>query len=148
MMRALPALTVGLLLALGCSKRTPPPPARAAFGVFFGGQVQEREELPLVHDRSRQTHGLRITFDEPPRAALRVSWELEKDSEKDGGPALTDYGDARARVGEPTLDIPFTFKPKDRPGTWRIRVDVEERRILDRAFRVVPPPPALPPEDP
>jgi hypothetical protein len=136
-------LLVALLLA-GCEKPKQAPPLEARFGIFFGGQVQEREELPLVLDRTRQSHGIRLDFREPPERPLRVAWEIEKPTNEkleDAG-KLVDYGETRARIGENRLEIPLSFRATDRPGAWRLRVTVDERVVLDRAFRVVPPGPA------
>jgi hypothetical protein len=36
------------------------------------------------------------------------------------------------------LDIPLAFKPGDRPGPWRVRVEVDGRPVLERPFQVVP----------
>ena len=41
---ALPALAS----VCGCRRSAEPAPVTARFGVFFGGQIQEREEIPLV----------------------------------------------------------------------------------------------------
>lgn len=135
---------VAALLVAGCEKPKEAPPLEARFGIFFGGQVQEREELPLVLDRTRQSHGIRLDFREPPERALRVAWELEKPSTEkleDGG-KLVEYGETRTRVGESRLEIPLAFRANDRPGAWRLRVTVDERVVLEKAFRVVPPGPA------
>jgi hypothetical protein len=135
-----------LLVALGlagCEKPSEAPPLDARFGIFFGGQVQEREELPLVVDRTRQSHGIRLDFREPPERPLRVAWEIEKPTnEKLDAGKLVEYGETRARVGENRLEIPLAFRATDRPGAWHLRVTVAERVVLDRAFRVVPPGPA------
>ena len=128
----------------GCENRSEAPSVEAKFGVFFGGQVQEREELPLVLDRTRQSHGIRLDFRDPPARPLRVTWEVEKPAgakNEDGG-KVVDYGETRTRVGEERLEIPLAFRASDRPGAWRVRVSVAERVVLDRAFEVVPPVPA------
>ena len=126
-----------------CEKPSEPPAVRASFGVFFGGQVQERKELPLVLDRTRQAHGIRLDFRDPPERPLRVTWEVEKPAgakNEDGG-TITDYGETRTRVGEERLEIPLAFRATDRPGAWRVRVSVAERVVLDRAFEVIAPGP-------
>jgi hypothetical protein len=138
------ALVVAAALALtcgtGCRKREDRKDVSARFGVLFGGQIQEREEIPLVLDRSRLSLVVRIEWAEPPQTAERVHWELAQPAnpkDADGG-SLVAYGDARARPGEPTLDVPLAFKPGDKPGPWRVRVEVEGRPVLERPFRVVP----------
>ena len=134
---------LALLALLGCEKPSEAPPVDAKFGIFFGGQVEEREELPLVLDRTRQSHGIRLDFREPPERALRVTWEIEKPavSKLEDGGKLVEYGETKTRIGEERLEIPLTFRPTDRAGPWRVRVTVADRAVLDRAFRVVPPGP-------
>ncbi|HEX6765580.1 MAG TPA: hypothetical protein VF103_08890 [Polyangiaceae bacterium] len=139
------AVSLVALFVLGCAKPDEAPTLDAKFGVFFGGQVQEREELPLVLDRTRQSHGIRLDFREPPKQALRVTWEIAKPqaSKLDDAGNIVEYGETRTRVGEQRLEIPLAFRAGDRPGAWHVRVTVAERVVLDRAFRVVPagPPP-------
>jgi len=140
---ALAALSLAALGAFaaahpGCAKPARPPGVRARFGVFFGGDVQEREELPLILDRSRQTHGIRIDFDQPPTTPLRVAWEIEKPgTSRDGGGGLVDYGEVRTREGATTLDIPLSFRAGDKPGAWKVRVRLEDKLLLERGFQVV-----------
>ena len=133
----------------GCENRSEPPAVEAKFGVFFGGQVQERKELPLVLDRTRQSHGIRLDFRDPQERPLRVTWEIEKPGgakNADGG-SIVDYGETQTRVGEARLEIPLTFRATDRPGAWRVRVSVAERVVLERAFEVVAPAPAARPAE-
>jgi hypothetical protein len=141
-MRSLRSLAA--LALLGCAKPSDAPMLDARFGVFFGGQVQEREELPLVLDRTRQSHGIRLDFHDPPDRPLRVTWEIEKPAAakalEDAG-KLVEYGETKTRAGEQRLEIPLAFRQNDRPGSWRVRVSVAERVVLDRPFRVVPPGP-------
>jgi hypothetical protein len=131
-----------LVLALGCERAPAPSPVRARFGVFFGGQVEEREEVPLILDRARQNIGVRLEFGEPPATSARVSWELEKPAATDKSGksqgSLVDYGEARTRPGEAVLDVPLAFRPGDRAGAWHIRVALDGKSVLDRAFKVVP----------
>jgi hypothetical protein len=127
-------------ILVGCSRPEPAPGVRARFGVFFGGDVQEREELPLILDRARQAHGIRLDFAEVPRTGLRVVWEIEKPgSGQDGGGGLVDYGEVKTRDGSRSLDIPLSFRADDKPGAWRVRVRLEDKLLLDRPFRVVAP---------
>jgi hypothetical protein len=133
-------LVAGLALAAGCHRAEAPRDVHVRFGVFFGGEVQEREQIPLVVDRARQAIGLRLEFSEPPALAQRVSWELDKPAgKKPGDPArVVAYGEAKTRVGEAVLDVPLAFQPTDRPGSWRVRVALDDKRVLDRPFSVVP----------
>jgi hypothetical protein len=38
--------------------------------------------------------------------------------------------------------VPLAFRTGDRPGAWRIRVALDGKSVLDRAFQVVPAPPS------
>jgi len=140
-MRIAATLSVALALAASCRARPPAEGVKARFGVLFGGQLQEREEIPLVLDRSRLALGLRVEWAEPPSAPVVVRWELAQPANpKDPGAGeLVAFGEAQARPGEASLDVPLTFREKDRPGAWRVRVDVDGKRVLDRPFRVVVP---------
>ena len=138
--RALFAL-LALASVCGCQKGAERAPVTARFGVFFGGQIQEREEIPLVVDRARQTIGVRLEFSTPPASEGRVTWELEKPRAGKGKNlgTVVDYGEARTRPSEPILDVPLAFREGDRPGAWRIRVALDGKSLLDRPFKVVPP---------
>jgi len=135
-------LAAGAALALVACHRAPEPPAvRARFGVFFGGELQEREEVPLILDRTRQTIGIRLEFASAPTSTARITWELEKPvASKRGRPpgTVVDYGEARTRPGEALLDLPLAFRQGDRPGAWRVRVALDGQRVLERDFKVIP----------
>jgi hypothetical protein len=142
-------LATSSLLTAACRKRTSTEGVKARFGVFFGGQIQEREEIPLILDRSRLSLGLRVEWPEPPPSPSLVRWELAQPANPKDADAgeLVAYGEARSHAGEATLDVPLSFRPKDRPGSWRVRVDVDEKRVLDRGFKVVPPGRTVEPEE-
>ena len=136
----LASAALAVAIGAGCRTRSAPEPVKARFGVLFGGQIQERQEIPLILDRSRLALVVRVEWAEPPETAERVHWELAQPAnpkDADAG-SLVAYGDARARPGEPELDIPLAFRPGDKPGPWRVRVEVEGRPVLERPFRVVP----------
>ena len=143
MRAALAAL--GLLL-LGCPSKSPADPLveRAAFGVFFGGQIQDRAELPFELDESKQRSGIRIDFRAPLERALPVAWEIERPLGSDSKPDLAaervvEVGEASARVGERRLDIPILLRRGQVLGTWHVRVTVDGRPVIDRDVRVVDP---------
>jgi hypothetical protein len=132
---------LSLASAIGCRKRPETESVKARFGVLFGGQIQERDEIPLILDRSRLSLVVRVEWAEPPAQAERVHWELARPvnpKDADAGSVVA-YGDARARPGEAVLDVPLAFKPGDQPGAWHVRVEVEGRLVLERPFTVVPP---------
>ncbi len=135
------AALAAALWALACHATPEAPPVHARFGVFFGGQVQEREEIPLILDRARQSLGIRLEFTTAPAAPERVTWELEKPRATKSGASVgsvVDYGEARTRPGEPVLDVPLAFREGDRPGAWRVRVALDCKNVLDRGFKVIP----------
>lgn len=140
--RSFLGFVLALAFAPACERAPERPAVRARFGVFFGGQVQEREEVPLILDKARQSIGVRLEFESPPSASARISWELVKPSAVDktgkSQGSLVDYGEGHTRPGEPVLDVPLAFRPGDRPGPWRVRVALDGKSVLDRAFKVVP----------
>ncbi len=142
---------IALLAALGagCRKDEAPPRIRAEFGVFFGGQVQEREELELSRGAPRFVHGIRLEFAEPPARPLAVTWEIEKPdpASKSGEGRLVEYGKVSTRPGEPRLDVPLAFKLGDRTGAWHVKASVEGVLVLDRDFKVVLAPATKPRND-
>jgi hypothetical protein len=139
------ALLLLLALGAGCRARAEQSPALVAkFGIFFGGQVQERNELPLEADRTRQSQGIRIDMDPPPSEPLEVRWELSLPAGKrtlDGqgrkAPGRrTRSGHVSMRPGEPRLEQVLPFAVDDPLGLWNIRVLVADRVVIDRPFVV------------
>jgi hypothetical protein len=126
-------------LAACAKQRDPDPPVlRASFGVFFGGQIQDRKELPFELDPAKQQQGIRIDFRAPLTRALPVAWEIArpvsaKAAKADAGfEQVVEVGDATARVGEARLDVPLSFRQGQVLGTWHVRVKVDARVVLDR----------------
>lgn len=134
---------LGWLLAFslfGCQAKPERDPLveRAAFGVFFGGQIQDRKELPFELDPTKQSSGIRLDFREPLTHPARVSWEIarpfsEKASKADAGvERVTEVGEVAARVGEKRLDVPVLLRQGQVLGNWHVRVKVDERTVIDR----------------
>ena len=134
------AVTVLLTALAACRRTEAVPDVAVRFGVFFGGQVQEREKIPLVVDRARQSIGIRLEFASPPAAEQNVRWELDKPApgKSPDGARVVAYGEAKTRPGATTLDLPLAFQAGDRPGAWRVRVALDGKRVLDRPFTVTP----------
>lgn len=114
---------------------------KARFGVFFGGQVQDRSEIVLDVDRGGQSIGIRIDFKKPLERELTVGWELSmpvrgKNAAADAGERVVQYGEAAARAGQSRLDIPLAFRPGDPAGAWHVRVKVERAVVIDRDVTV------------
>ncbi len=138
---------VSWLLLFGCQQRPEHrgPVASARFGVFFGGQIQERKEIPLVMDRAKQSLGFRIEFSEPLPQPLAIRWELDmpgagrrvRDAHgRIGKGRVTKLGEAKARMGLARFDQELPFTPGDSIGTWNVRVLVGDDVVIDRPFLV------------
>lgn len=137
---ALTLLALGLLALgmLACEAS----PARgelvqqARLGVFFGGQIQQREELARVLDES-QSQGFRIVFREPLRESKRVRWEIALPA-RSGAPevAVSKLGEVTVPIGQREIDQVLRFEPGDPLGVWNIRVLVDDVLSIDRAWLV------------
>jgi hypothetical protein len=119
--------------------------SHAEFGVFYGGQVQEREEIPFELDTARQRVGFRLTLSPPPREALEVRWALgspgvgRRISDPHGRkarPRQVQMGRAHFRPGEAVFEQLTPLAPGDPLGLWNIRVQLGEQVVLDRPFLV------------
>lgn len=132
-------VALGLLL-VGCPSKpssSDPLVERASFGVFFGGQIQDRAELPFELDESKQRCGIRIDFRAPLERPLPVGWEIDRpasDRAKSNSAAdrVVEVGQASARAGERRLDVPILLRPGQLLGNWRVRVKVAGRAVIDR----------------
>jgi hypothetical protein len=111
------------------------PVQSAKLGVFFGGQVQERTELPLMLEKLTQTQGFRLEFKAPLERDVAIDWEVDMPRR---GTRLAKLGHVVARVGQRSLDQEVAFAPGDEPGVWNFRLFVDGALVLDRALRVVP----------
>jgi hypothetical protein len=132
------------LLATACKSDQPGAKLvdNAAFGVFFGGQIQDRAELALELDRGQQSIGIRVDFKAPLEREVKVGWELSKpmrakDKKGDvGTDRVVQFGEATARIGHSRLDVPLAFRPGDPLGSWHVRVKVEGETVIDRDVQV------------
>ncbi len=141
------------LLALACARRSAPddlpgPTAHAEFGIFYGGQVQERDRIPLELDRTRQSQGIRLDFDGPLPQEVTVSWEIDmpggtrgvRDAQgRAGRGRLVKLDEVRVPAGRTRFDQTIEFLADDPVGTWNIRVRVDGEIVIDRPFEVVRP---------
>jgi hypothetical protein len=126
-------LGVAVLLSLGCERRPTEtgPVAHAALGIFFGGQVQERQEIPFTLDRAKQTQGFVVEFAAPLTRPLKIHWEIDRPQVRGKG-RLTEIFDSEARVGQTRFDQEIRFEPGHPLGTWNFRVMVENQIVIDR----------------
>lgn len=142
---AFAARRLGAVLALGfsalsCKHPSGPDPLveRATFGVFFGGQIQDRKELPFELDPAKQQQGIRIDFRAPLEHSVPVAWEIarpvrNKSSKGDAGlDQVVEVGETTARAGEARLDVPISFRQGQVLGTWHVRVKVDAHVVVDR----------------
>jgi hypothetical protein len=135
------------LVRLGCKDRARSAGlvAEAKFGIFYGGQVQRREQIPFELDRAKQQHGIRIDFAERLERSVKVAWELDmpgssrriRDSRgRVGKGRLVKLEEATIPAGRQRFDRLLHFQPGDPLGTWNIRVLVEQEVVIDRPFLV------------
>jgi len=147
--RGCTAAWLGVALA-GCQAPGAPPAHGETFefGVFYGGQVQERDEIPLELDGSRQRQGFRLALSPPPETALEVRWELGRPGTgrrvadslgRRARPRKVQLGRGHFRPGEPVLEQLVNFSPGDPLGLWNIRVLLGDRVVIDRPFLVYDP---------
>jgi hypothetical protein len=120
--------------------------ASARFGVLFGGQIQQRSEIPFELDPLKQSLALEIIFKQPLNQDSVVHWELSKPGTRRGPYQLatpedriTEFGDELVSKGQRRLEKRFTIKPGDNLGLWNIRVNVDSHVLLDRPFSVFDP---------
>lgn len=144
------ALLVLVTLLTGCTRHTQPSSRikRAQFGIFYGGQVQEREQIPFELDRTRQVQGIRIDFTEPLARPLKVTWEINRPAPRGprsaaksapgtaGSERVVELGEAEAHAGQTRFDQLLPFKPGDPLGIWNVRVVVDQEVAIDRRVLV------------
>lgn len=144
--RSVGALAYALsLLGFGCQK----PEAsslveEARFGVFYGGQIQERSELPFELDAARQRQGFRVVLSRPLPEPSELFWEFSRPGRrKPNDPTLsraegrvTALGSATLSPGQQRFEEQLVFRPGDQLGLWNVRVWWGERVLIDRPFTV------------
>lgn len=112
------------------------PIQEARLGVFFGGQIQQREEVARVFDET-QSQGFRIVFREPLSESKRVRWELVLPPKPGSADVvMSKLGEVTVSVGQREIDQVFRFEPGDPLGLWNVRVLVDDELVIDRAWLV------------
>jgi hypothetical protein len=140
-------LCAALALALAACRAEKPQSlvARAELGIFFGGQVQEREQIPFQLDRSKQTQGFRIDFSEPLAREVKIDWEIDRPAprvrtrKKDEPERIVEIGGATARVGQTRFDHPIAFRPGEALGSWKVVVTADGQTVIDRSVLIYDP---------
>jgi hypothetical protein len=140
--KRLAALALGATLLAGCrNSNVDPEVERVEFGVPFGGDIQDRTQIPL--DLEGRELALKVTFRAPLTRERSLSWELERPTNSrasDGGMLFSaELGEARVLRGERSAEAKFSLRRGDLPGPWRIRVRLEGRTLLERRFEVTEP---------
>lgn len=140
------AIVMGLVL--GCDNGDHfSRPVIAKAGIFYGGQLQNRKEWPLILDATRQTQGFRIDFAQPLPKPARVHWEVIRSSVRQKKHSSELGGadpDAVVAAGSQRFDQVIAFSDSDRPGDWRLKVTVDGSSVLDEVIHVIPRPVATP----
>jgi hypothetical protein len=135
-------LTLGL--ALGCRAPNESPTASAEFGIFYGGQVQERDAIPFELNRAKQRIGFRVVFAAPLADATQVQWELSRPGKRDARQLpvsrpdrrVTEFGSATLPAGEQRFEQELPLRPGDPLGLWNLRVVATDQVLIDRPFTV------------
>ncbi len=147
-LRYAPAFVAALA---GCPQRDDdrdPLVRSAEFGVFFGGQVQEREQIPFELDRAKQTLGFRVELRSHAGRDVPLRWEIDMPGHTKGvrdehglvgRGRLVKLGEGVIRPDQTRLDQTLTFEPGDPLGVWNVRVLVDGTLVIDRAFEVYDP---------
>jgi len=129
--------------ATGACERDAPVFESSEFGVFYGGQIQERDEIPFVIDESRQQQGFRLVLARASTEPLEIRWELSRPGGIPRGATLpsadgrvTELGQATLPSGRTKFEKRFPFTAGDPLGLWNIRVTVGPHVAIDRPFTV------------
>lgn len=118
--------------------------ASAQFGLFFGGQVQQRRELPKPLNQNQSDQGLRLEFRRRLTTPTQVTWHLDHPTARSGprGPCNAPRAIRTTSVlvpaGSDRFEQAIPLEAEDPPGTYNLRVLVGDELALDRSFRVVP----------
>jgi hypothetical protein len=155
--RLLRAVTVTSLLpcvlGIACQPEKPKELVKSAkFGVFFGGQVEERKEIPFELDAAKQLQGFRVEFNEPLRGPTELIFRIDlpkagalhKKPKRDAPapPKDTSPGESGTELiaaGETRFDHVTNFHPGDPLGLWNVRVVVAGKVVIDRPVEVFDP---------
>ena len=134
---------VGLLAStvLGACKPTIDSPIeRAEFGVLFGGQIQERTEIPFDLDSNRQSLGFLVRLRRPLDHPTTLHWEVSKPGPhsrlSDPLSRRVELYDAPVAAGQTRVSKAVAFEPGDSLGLWNLRVVLGDYVALDRSFLV------------
>jgi hypothetical protein len=147
--RTIGPLLAALALAAACARPEARPFVKSAkLGIFFGGEVEERREIPFELDAAKQIQGFRVEFSEPLTTETDIEWRIDMPKTESGRrrpkgaeaqatpPRETLTGKDVARVSETSLDHVVSFHPGDPLGLWNVRVVVRGKVVIDRPIEV------------
>jgi hypothetical protein len=112
-------------------------------GIFFGGQLQNRTEWPLVIDTARQSQGFRIKFRRILAKPARVSWEITRSSSPSPkrnathNESATEKFSATVPQGTDRFDQLIQFSENDRFGVWKLRIAVDDTPVWNHPVHVI-----------
>lgn len=133
------------LAALGCQKpESSSLVEEARFGIFYGGQIQERNEIPFELDAARQRQGFRLVLSQPLPEPSELFWEFSRPGKRRANDTtlsraegrVTALGSATLSAGQQRFEEQLVFRPGDQLGLWNVRVWWGERVLIDRPFTV------------
>ena len=105
-----------------------------AVGVFYGGQVQELEQLTLDPVRA-PSFGIRVEFPESARGSdHELRWEVVRPGPL--GRRVTEVGELRVKGDRAALDQVLPIDLREAPGLANVRVVVDGQVVIDRAIDV------------
>ena len=118
--------------ALTSSACTPPveSPVRGELGIFYGGQIQQREVVQLGNG-ALPTFGFRVNWSDPSTASHRIQWEIVRPGPS--GRRVTELGSLDLPPGRRTLDHEIPLQQGTSWGTWNVRVTIDDQLVIDRA---------------
>lgn len=119
----------------------------AQFGVFFGGQIQERDQIPFELDGSKQQLGFRVVLEQAAPSDQELRWEVSRPRPKPRGAAPLSKPEGRTTQlfraivakGETRFEHPLALVPGDPLGLWNLRVTLGDGVLIDRPFVVYDP---------
>lgn len=126
-------LACGLLLLVtaGCGEDGR---ITGAVGVFYGGQVQELEQVTLDPLRA-PSFGIRVEFPESTRGRDHdVRWEVVRPGPL--GRRVTEVGELQVKGDRAALDQVLPVDLREAPGLANVRVVVDGQVVIDRAIDV------------
>lgn len=139
----MPVLLLAALGVSGCTPTSNSPIERAEFGVLFGGQVQERSEIPFELDASKQTLGFVIALGRPLPKPSTLHWEVSKPGPLPASRVPNpidrriELFDAPVAAGQTLIQRSVRLEPGDSLGLWNLRVTLGDQLAIDRSFMVV-----------